>query len=94
MATAASGTHDHGEFALRYVSPGLARVYAGKFGDKYRDFAKYLIYFTHGQEDFASDLDAKAGIMHVFGPTPEAIRELLERVRPSQVWIAASTMPM
>ncbi|MDQ1257591.1 MAG: hypothetical protein QG656_2197, partial [Candidatus Hydrogenedentes bacterium] len=65
--------HDHGEFALRYVSPGLARAFAAQYGEQYADFAKYLIYFVHGQEDFANDLTAKDGVMHVFGGTPEAI---------------------
>ncbi|MBP7431536.1 MAG: hypothetical protein KBC05_19025 [Candidatus Hydrogenedentes bacterium] len=68
------GHHDHGEFALRYVSDGLVNAYAGKYGEEYRDFAKYLVYFVRGQEDFAPDLSAKTGVMHVFGDTPEAIR--------------------
>ncbi|MHB8955070.1 MAG: hypothetical protein ACYC4U_19010 [Pirellulaceae bacterium] len=67
--------HDHGEFALRYVSDGLARTYAERYGDEYLDFAKYLIYFTRGQEDFAPNLTAKAGVMHVLGGSPEAIRQ-------------------
>ena len=67
--------HDHGEFALRYVSPGLARVYAEQYGAQYADFAKYMIYFTRGQEDFRNDLRAKSGDMHVFGGSPQAIRE-------------------
>ncbi|HPO17409.1 MAG TPA: hypothetical protein PLI09_28510 [Candidatus Hydrogenedentes bacterium] len=66
--------HDHGEFALRYVSPGLAKAFAAKYGPEYADFAKYLIYFVHGQEDFANDLSAKQNIMHVFGPTSDAIQ--------------------
>lgn len=66
--------HDHGEFALRYVSPGLAKAYADKYGAEYSDFAKYLIYFVRGQEDFASDLSAKEGVMHVMGASPEAVR--------------------
>lgn len=68
------GHHDNGEFALRYVSPGLARRFAALYGDEYRDFAKYLIYFVHGQEDYATDLSAGEDAMHVFGATPEAIR--------------------
>ena len=59
--------HDHGEFAQRYVSDGLARVFAERYGEEYRDLAKYLVYFTRGQEDFAHDLSAKEGVMHVFG---------------------------
>lgn len=66
--------HDNGEFALRYVSPGLAREFAARYGPEYADFAKYLVYFVHGQEDSAIDLSAKQGIMHTFGATPEAVR--------------------
>lgn len=69
------GHHDDGEFALRYVSPGLAKRFAGKFGSEYADLAKYMIYFCYGQEDAATDLSAKAGVMHVFGASPEAIRQ-------------------
>ena len=67
--------HDHGEFALRYVSPGLAKQFAAKYGPQYADFAKYLVYFVHGQEDGAPDLAAKEDAMHVLGSSPEAIRE-------------------
>jgi len=68
------GHHDHGEFAMRYVSDGLASKFADLYGEEYRDLAKYLVYFACGQEDAANDLSAKAGIMHVFGATPEDIR--------------------
>lgn len=66
--------HDHGEFAVRYVSPGLAARFASLYGEQYRDFAKYLIYFAYGQEDFATNLSAKDHLMHVFDSTPEGIR--------------------
>jgi hypothetical protein len=66
--------HDHGEFALRYVSDNLARRYAELYGAEYRDFARYLLYFTYGQEDTATDLSAKRGVMQVFGASPEEIR--------------------
>lgn len=66
--------HDNGEFAMRYASDGLARAFAEKYGAEYRDFAKYMIYFCYGQEDFANDVGAKAGVMHVFGASPEDIR--------------------
>ncbi|HOJ32504.1 MAG TPA: hypothetical protein PKY35_11015 [Candidatus Hydrogenedentes bacterium] len=67
--------HDHGEFALRYVSDGFAKRFSELYGEQYRDFAKYLVYFVYGQEDAANDLTAKSGVMHVFGDTPEAVRE-------------------
>lgn len=66
--------HDHGEFAVRYVSAGFQKAFAQRFGAQYEDFAKYLIYFTHGQEDFAGDLSAKRDIMHVMGPSPEDVQ--------------------
>ncbi|MCC6152778.1 MAG: hypothetical protein IT367_03420, partial [Candidatus Hydrogenedentes bacterium] len=66
--------HDNGEFALRYVTPNLSRVYAEKYGAEFGDLAKYMIYFTHGQEDTASTVNAKDGRMHVFGDSPEATR--------------------
>ncbi|MCL5270111.1 MAG: hypothetical protein M1457_06085, partial [bacterium] len=69
------GHHDNGEFALRYVSDGLAREYARRWGAQYQDFAKYMIYFLHGQEDASNSVDAKEEVMEVFGDTPEAIRE-------------------
>jgi len=67
--------HDHGEFPLRYVSEGLAHQYAQQFGEPYEDMSKYMLYFVHGQEDFAGDLTAKQDLMHVFGGTPEQIQE-------------------
>lgn len=67
--------HDNGELALRYVTPNLSRVYAERFGAEFADLAKYMVYFTHGQEDTALDLSAKAGRMHVFGDSPEAVRQ-------------------
>ncbi|MBM3498989.1 MAG: hypothetical protein FJX74_10000, partial [Armatimonadetes bacterium] len=68
------GHHDHGEFAMRYVSPGLAARYGEQYGEEYRDFAKWLVYFAYGQDDFAHDLSAKQGVMHVFGASPQEIR--------------------
>lgn len=69
------GHHDHGEFTLRYVSDGLRKRYAELYGAEYLDFAKYLVYFTYGQEDAAADLSARQGIQHAFGATPEEIRK-------------------
>jgi hypothetical protein len=66
--------HDNGAFAVRYVSDGLARRFAERYGAEYRDFARWLVYFTYGQEDTATDLAAKQGVMHVFGASPEDVR--------------------
>ena len=69
------GHHDNGEFNQRYVTPGLSRAYARKYGAQYSDLAKYLVYFCYGQEDTGRDVGAKLGVSHVFGATPEAIRQ-------------------
>lgn len=66
--------HDNGQFAVRYLTDSLARRYAELYGAEYRDFARYLVYFTYGQEDAATDLSARQGMMHVFGESPEEIR--------------------
>lgn len=66
--------HDNGEFAMRYVSKGFEKKFAERYGQQYQDLAKYLIYFTYGQEDFSNDLSAKDGVMHVLGPSPQDIR--------------------
>lgn len=74
--------HDDGEFAMRYVSSGLAQRYAALYGQEYQDFAKYLVYFVHGQEDAAMDLSAKQDIMYTFGSTREDVqRTALFRAR-------------
>lgn len=67
--------HDHGQFALRYVSPGLANRFADLYGEQYRDFAKYMVYFCYGQNDFVNDIWAAEGAMHTFGDSPQAIQE-------------------
>ena len=67
--------HDHGEFTLRYVTPGLARRFAARHGAQYSDFAPYMLYFISGQEDAAHDLTAKRDISHVFGETAEQIAQ-------------------
>ncbi len=63
------------EINTRYLTPNLARVYAEKYGDKYRDFAKYLIYMAYHQHDFLPGEEGGENAQHVFGKTPEAINE-------------------
>lgn len=67
--------HDHGQFAVRYVTPTLAARFAELHGEQYRDFAKWLVYFAYGQEDFVGDLGAIACAGHVWGEAPEAVAD-------------------
>ncbi len=66
--------HENGEFAMRYVSPGLAKRYATLYGQEYSDFARCMVYFAYGQEDWSHDTGAKDGTMHTMGASPEEIR--------------------
>ena len=59
---------------MRYASDGLRKAYAERYGAQYEDLAKHMIYFTHGQEDFASDLSAKRDIMHVMAGGAEGVQ--------------------
>lgn len=67
--------HDNGEFALRYVSPGFEKKFAEKYGEQYRDLAKYMVYFVYGQEDNSPHVSAKIGVGHVWGESPKEVRE-------------------
>jgi hypothetical protein len=70
------GAHlDNGEFSLRYVSPGLAARFAERHGEQYRDFAKWLVYFVHGQEDTSTRTDAKRDVRHVWAADPAGARQ-------------------
>ena len=46
--------HDHGEFALRYVSDGLARRFADRYGEQYRGFCQILDLFHARSRGFCA----------------------------------------
>ena len=69
--------HENGQFTLRYVSEGFERAFAAQFGAEYGDFAKYLVYFTCHQHDFASTHEPKLPAQHVFGRQQEDIARTL-----------------
>ncbi|MDR0637572.1 MAG: hypothetical protein LBG27_01490, partial [Spirochaetaceae bacterium] len=57
------------EITTRYVTPALINEFARRYGDKYRNFLKYMVYFPYHQHggDEASQ--------HVFGKDPRAVYE-------------------
>lgn len=70
------GSHlDNGEFALRYVSPGLAAQFAARHGEQYRDFARWMLYFVHGQEDTSIRMDAKRDVQYIWATDPLGARQ-------------------
>ena len=68
---------DHGQFTLRYVSPGFEQAFARRFGAQYADFARYLVYFTCHQHSFLATHEPKLPSQHAFGPTTEDIQSTL-----------------
>ncbi len=68
------------EVTTRYMTDSMARAYADLFGTQYRDFAKYLVYFTYMHHDFLGGEEGKLPAQHVFGKTrKEIVRTFLFR---------------
>jgi len=61
------------EINTRYVTPGLVKEYARRFGRRYEDFEKYLVYFAFAQHGSSNDLGEPEMSQHVFGPNPADI---------------------
>ncbi len=61
------------EVTTRYMTDSMARTYADRYGAQYRDFAKYLVYFTYMHHDFLGEEEGKIPAQHVFGKTREDI---------------------
>jgi hypothetical protein len=71
-------THfDAGQFNMRYVSKGFEQAFAARFGERYADFAPYLLYFTAHQHDFLPTHEPKLPSQHVFGPQIEDMKATL-----------------
>ena len=70
------------EIATRYMTDSMAQAYAELYGEQYRDFAKYLIYFTYQSHRFLPDEAGALPAQHVFGKTQDDIaRTFLFRQR-------------
>jgi len=61
------------EINTRYITPSLGKAYAEKYGEKYLDFPKYLIYFAYHQHDFLPGEEGKENAQHVFGRSAKDI---------------------
>ena len=60
------------EVTTRYMTDAMAQVYASLYGVQYRDFEKYLVYFTYMHHDFVPG-EAEKPVQHVFGKSREDI---------------------
>ena len=68
---------DAGQFNMRYVSRGFEQAFAQAYGQRYADFAPYLVYFTSHQHDFLPTHEPKLPSQHVFGSRVEDIQSTL-----------------
>jgi hypothetical protein len=66
------------EIRTRYLTPNLVKEYARRYGERYKDFEKYLVYFAYGQHGFPGDEEGDALSQHVFGRDDAGIRETWE----------------
>ena len=55
------------EITTRYVTPALIQTYADLYGDKYRDFLKYMVYFAYQQHVFLPGETPHEGSQYVMG---------------------------
>ena len=70
------GTHfGHTEINTRYITPNLISEYSKRYGDEYKDFLKYLIYFSYHQHDFLDGEEGARPNQHVFGKDEKGIYE-------------------
>lgn len=65
--------HDEGQFALRYLTPSLARRFAELHGQEFADLERFLVYFCVGQHSFLPGLQPHVGAQHVLGGSPDDI---------------------
>jgi hypothetical protein len=67
--------HDAGQFTMRYLTPSLARQFAGLYGAEFEDFEKYLVYFCYGQHEFLPTLEAGLPAQHALGGSSDDIQK-------------------
>lgn len=63
------GHLDAGQFAFRYLTEKMTAAYTERYGEKFRNFEKYLVYFLVGQHDFLPTTDQREYAQHI--PTPD-----------------------
>ena len=63
----------HEEINTRYLTDSLMGEYADRYGEQYRNFARYLIYFSYHQHDFLGGEEGSLPAQHVFGKDEKSI---------------------
>jgi hypothetical protein len=63
------------EINTRYITKNLIDCYARMYGSQYKDFLKYLVYFSYHQHEFLSGKEGERYSQHVFGKDEKSIYE-------------------
>jgi hypothetical protein len=63
------------EINTRYITPNLIAEYTKNYGEEYKDFLKYLVYFSYHQHDFLEGEEGEKASQHVFGRDEKGIYE-------------------
>ena len=63
------------EITTRYVTDSLIKTYADLYGEKYRDFLKYMVYFAYGQSRFMPGGDKNEPTQYLMGKGAEGAYE-------------------
>ena len=63
------------EITTRYVTDSLIETFASLYGDKYRDFLKYMVYFAYGQNRFMPGGDRDEPTQYLMGRDAEGAYE-------------------
>ena len=60
------------EVTTRYLTPNLAKKYAGLYGGEFLDFGKYLVYFSYHQHDFDPE-EKELPVQHILEPGEKGV---------------------
>ena len=63
------------EITTRYVTPALIDTFARLYGEKYRNFLKYMVYFAYGQNRFMPGGDRNEPTQYLMGRGAEGAYE-------------------
>lgn len=69
-----AGHHDEGQLTFRYLTSNFAARFAELYGEEFRDFEKYLVFFAYAQHGFLPSLEAGLPAQHVLGGSAEEVQ--------------------
>jgi hypothetical protein len=68
---------DNGQFSYRFLTENMKKTYGAKYGSKYEDMDKYMLYFVNSPQTFSWSSGALIDRQYVMGNTPEDIHKTI-----------------